>query len=92
MSALTDRLHALISRFATIGKADVEEVVAAAESHLLPVIEQARAEIVADLGHLIAEAKVDEQKLAAAVAAEVAKLLNHPAAPAAPVEPTAPQA
>ncbi|MEV5944229.1 hypothetical protein [Streptomyces sp. NPDC051994] len=81
MSALTDRLHALISRFATIGKADVEEVVAAAESHLLPVIEQARAEIVADLGHLLDEAKVDEQKLAAEIAAQVAALLGQSAAP-----------
>ncbi|MDR3082107.1 MAG: hypothetical protein LBV60_14485 [Streptomyces sp.] len=87
MSALADRLHALLSRFTSIGKADVEEVVAAAESHLLPVIEQVRAEIVADLGQLIAEAKVDEQKLAKAIAAEVAALLGH-----APAEPPAPQA
>ncbi|MFE4867716.1 hypothetical protein [Streptomyces sp. NPDC056682] len=89
MSALVDRLHSLLSRFTSIGKADVEEVVAAAESHLLPVIEQVRAELVADLGQLLAEAKVDEQKLATMVAAEVAKLLGHTPAP---VEPPAPQA
>lgn len=91
MSALADRLHSLLSRFVSVGKTDVEEVVAAAESHLLPVIEQARAEIVADLGHLLDEAKVDEQKLAAEIAAEVAKLLGRAPAPA-PAEPPAPQA
>jgi hypothetical protein len=90
MSALADRLHAFLNRFVSVGKTDVEEVVAAAESHLLPVIEQARAEIVADLGHLLDEAKIDEQKLAAEVAAAVAALLGHTPAPA-PVEPPAPQ-
>jgi hypothetical protein len=87
MSAFVDRLHALLSRFTSIGKADVEEVVAAAESHLLPVIEQARAEIVADLGQLLAEAKVDEAKLASEIAAAVAALLGH-----TPADPPTPQA
>lgn len=86
MSALADRLHNLLSRFASIGKADVEQVVTAVEEHLASLLDQARSELLADLQKLIADMKADEAKLAA----EVAKLLGHTPAPA-PTEPPAPQ-
>lgn len=86
MSALVDRLHALLNRFASIGKADVEEVVVAAESHLMPLFDNLRDELGADIKQLIQEARVDEAKLVAAIAAEVDKLL-HPAEPPAPPAP-----
>ncbi|RCH70461.1 hypothetical protein DT019_02950 [Streptomyces sp. SDr-06] len=83
MSALVDHLHNLLSRFASIGKADIEQVVTAVEEHLAPLLDQARTELLADLQKLIADMKTDEAKLAA----EIAKLLGN-----APVEPPAPQA
>ncbi|MFD7016122.1 hypothetical protein [Streptomyces sp. NPDC059928] len=96
MSALADRLHAFLNRFISVGKNDVENVIMGVEEHLAPLIAQARTELLADVKALYAEAKVDEQKLATLVAAEVAKLLGHtPAQPTpspAPVEPPAPQA
>lgn len=89
MSALADRLHAFLNRFASIGKTDVEQVVTAVEEHVAPFVEQARTELLADIKALYAEAKADEKKLAAEIAAELNKLFGN--APT-PVEPPAPQA
>ncbi|MBX7464955.1 hypothetical protein K1Y80_02515 [Streptomyces sp. MAG02] len=91
MSALADRLHAFLNRFISVGKTDVENVIIGIEEHLTPLIDQARADLLADVRSLLADARVDEQKLAAAVAAEVPKLLGNTPAPG-PVAPPAPQA
>lgn len=89
MSALADRLHNLLSRFASIGKTDVENVIKGVEEHVAPFVEQARTELLADIKALYAEARADEQKMAAEIAAELNKLFGN--APT-PVEPPAPQA
>lgn len=91
MSALADRLHNLLSRFASIGKTDVENVIKSVEEHVAPFVEQARTELLADIKALYAEARVDEKKMAAEIAAELSKLFGSTSAPA-PVEPPAPQA
>ena len=91
MSALADRLHAFLNRFVSVGKTDVENVITGVEEHLAPIVEQARTELLADIKALYAEAKADEQKMAAEIAAELAKLFGNPPAPA-PAEPPAPQA
>lgn len=84
MSALADRLHAFLNRFVAVGKTDVENVIMGVEEHLAPFIEQARAELLADIKALYDEAKADGQTLAAEIAAEVAKILgNGPATGAA---------
>ncbi|MDJ0342274.1 hypothetical protein QMK19_03610 [Streptomyces sp. H10-C2] len=85
MSALADHLHALISRFTSIGRKDVEDIVQAVEGHLVPLLEVARTRLVADVEAIVAEVKVDEQALAKLVATEVAKLLSNAPADPAPV-------
>ncbi|MFB6568380.1 hypothetical protein [Streptomyces noursei] len=88
MSALGDKLHSLITRFTTVGKHDVEEIVTAVEQHLVPVIRgavhDALTTVEADGRSLLDQFKADETKLATAVAAEVAKLLGHTPEPPAP--------
>lgn len=81
MSALIDHLHAFASRFTSVGRKDIEEIVTAVEDHLKPMFADA-----------VAAAKTDEKVLAEAVAAEVAKILGHQPAPVptpAPAEPPA---
>ncbi|WP_438489565.1 hypothetical protein [Streptomyces sp. S186] len=81
MSALGDKLHSLVTRFTTVGKRDVEEIVTAIEQHLVPVIRgavhDALTTVEADGRSLLDQLKADETKLATAVAAEVVKLLDH---------------
>lgn len=96
MSALADRLHAFFGRFTSVAHKDVEEIVTAVESHLVPVIRSAVKDalttVEADGKSLLDQLKTDEQALAKAVAAEVSRLFgrNVPEAPApAPAAPAA---
>lgn len=70
---LKSALAALLGR----SEAEVHDLVTALEQDAVPMLDDFRTKLVAEL-------KVDEQKLAAFVAAEVAKILGQQAAPAEP--------
>ena len=97
MSAFTDRLHALIARFTSIGKADVEEIVTAAEEHLVPLLDNARAGLLGDVKSLVSEAVAEAKHLESEALADIkaelvaiqALLTQQPAPAAAPAEPPA---
>lgn len=75
------KLKAALAALLGRSEAEVHTVVAAFEQDMLPLLDDFRTKLVAEL-------KVDEAKLAKFVAAEVAKILGNQPAPA-PVEPPA---
>jgi hypothetical protein len=93
MSVIT-RIHDVFGRLFGIAEQDTEEFLNAVAEHLAPIVQQARAELLTDVKKLIDEGKVDATVLAAAVVAEVDKILGHTSVPAepAPAPPAAPEA
>jgi hypothetical protein len=92
MSVIT-RIHDVFGRLFGIAEQDTEEFLNAVAEHLTPIVQQAREELLADVKKLIDEGKVDATTLAAAVVAEVDKLLGHASVPTEPAPaPAAPEA
>lgn len=87
------RFHAVLSKILGLAEADTTEFLAALEEHLTPIVQQAREQLLADVKTLIDEGRVDATALAAAVVAEVDKILGHASVPApAPAAPATPEA
>jgi predicted transcriptional regulator len=92
MSALSDKIHSILSHLTGISMTEVEDFVKAAEEHLAPSLVKLRADVVADVEKLVADAKADLLAAITAVSAPVAAT-GTPAAPATDVpveEPAAP--
>lgn len=80
MSALTDKLHALFTKFTGEGQLiehEVEDAVKAVAEHLMPVADAIKADIVAAINEAVEQFKADVEKLAAEIKAEI----NSAAAP-----------
>jgi hypothetical protein len=75
------KLKAALATFFGRGETEIHALVDAAVADAAPLLDTFRTTLLADVEKLLADAKVDEGKLAALVAAEVAKVLSN--APAA---------
>lgn len=100
MSALTEKLHALFSKFTSEGQVvehEVEEAVQAVVEHLSPVADAMKADILAAIDNVAAQLKADVEALRVQLKGDVDEVATAPvASEPAPAEqaetPTAPTA
>jgi len=70
------KLKAALATFFNRGETEIHAVVDAAVQDAAPLLDTFRTTLLADVEKLLADAKLDEGKLASVVAAEVAKVIS----------------